>query len=78
MIKNTFLGHFSVTRLTHSQTHGLTDTRKVGVIELHVAAKKKEKNSIPWSPDKILYRPFSVCNKSSYSMAMTSLGVDKS
>ena len=37
MIKNTFLGHFSV---TDSLTDSLTHSQKVGVIELHVAAKK--------------------------------------
>ena len=44
MIKNIFSGHFSVTdSQTHSQTHRLTDSRKVVVIELHIAAKKIEK-----------------------------------
>ena len=46
MIKNTFLGHFKRNRLTHSRTHGLTDSRthgrKVGVTELHVAAKNAD------------------------------------
>ena len=41
MIKNTFLAHFSGTdSQTHSLTHSLTDSQEVGVIELHVAAKK--------------------------------------
>ena len=42
-IKKTFLGHFSVTdsqTQTHRLTHRQTDSRKGGVIALHVAGKK--------------------------------------
>ena len=42
-LKNRFLGHFSV---TNSQTHKpQTDGRKVGLTELHVAAKYLKKSS---------------------------------
>ena len=44
MIKNTFLGHFKRNTQTHRHTDSQTHGRKVGVTELHVAAKKSLKN----------------------------------